>query len=110
MLAAQTFVYVVKGTQEILSLRTVATLMNVTKMISQHVGSTQFVRTFQEVTNVLVLLDQTEIHSTSVKNAIALNANVNHLINWLVEIAFLLVVLMETNVEREQNVSRLLVV
>lgn len=106
MPAAQTFVYAVKGTQEILFLRTVATLMNVTKMINQLVGSMRFVRTSQEAMNALVLLAPTETRSISVKNATALNVNASHLINWSVVIVFLLAVQMETNVEREQNVSR----
>lgn len=76
--------------------------------IDQHVVITLYVKIYQEVMNVNVHPDFTVTHTHCAKNAIAWNANANHHINLLVEIAFWLVVQMVENVHLAPNVFQLL--
>lgn len=79
------------------------TSTSVPKLISQHVESMLFAKTYQEATSVNVQLVSTEILSTRAMNVTVRNVNANRHINSSEEIVFLQDVLTEKFVPQELN-------
>jgi hypothetical protein len=107
MLAAQTFVCVVKVIHATVNPKTVVTKTNALKAINQPAVSMPFVKISQVLMNVNVRLDSTATHSTFAKNATALNVSVNHHISWSAEIVFWPDAQMVISVQKEPNAFQL---